>query len=138
MLLIERRTGGVRLTPAGADLLPHIRLVLVSVDRAKQEGEAHRGLAKGSVGLGIIPTATPPLLARLLRRSKELYPGIRIHVVEGVAATLAHRVRKGRLDLALVMLPLDLRELAVVELGTARLGLAISNHHPLVGRTSVP
>ncbi|HUZ89786.1 MAG TPA: LysR family transcriptional regulator [Candidatus Acidoferrales bacterium] len=134
--LIERHQSGARLTTAGSDLLPHARMVLMAVERTRQEGEAHRGLAKGRVGLGILPTATPLLLARLLRVSRERYPGIQIQVVEDQAATLCERLREGRLDLALVMLPFELGGLAVVELGLARLGLAVALHHPLASRAS--
>ncbi|HVB77141.1 MAG TPA: LysR family transcriptional regulator [Candidatus Nitrosotalea sp.] len=134
--LIERRQSGARLTTAGSDLLPHARQVLMAVERTREEGEAHRGLAKGRVALGILPTATPLLLARLLRECQERYPGIQIQVVEDDAATLGERLREGRLDLALVMLPFDLGGLAVVELGVAPLGLVVALHHPLAARSS--
>ena len=135
--LLERGPRGVRLTASGTDLLPHFRSVLIAVERVQQEAEAHRGLAKGRVEVGIIPTAVPLFLSQLLKAATSRFPGVQLAVTEDETARLTRGVSEGRLDLALVMLPADLERLVAIELGTVDLAVATASEHPLAQRASV-
>jgi len=134
LVLLERRPRGARPTRAGAALADHGRIILNSVTRARQDMDAYRGLSKGTVSIGILPTATPLLLASLLRRLRLLHPGLEVHVEESTVRELVDRVRLGELDLAVLFLPAATEDLTVVEIGQVELAVAIPPDHPLAHR----
>lgn len=100
--LLERTGRGVRLTPAAQNLVRHAEAVLERLERADAElAEARTGLA-GALRIGAFPTATraivPAALADLARR----HPGLEPMLSETDPAAVAHALRAGELDVALV------------------------------------
>jgi DNA-binding transcriptional LysR family regulator len=134
LVLLERRPRGAMPTPAGAALADHGRIILNSVARARQDMKAYRGLSKGAVSIGILPTATPLLLASLLRQLRVLHPGLEVHVEESTARELVDGVRLGELDLAVLFLPAATEDLTVVEIGHVELAVAVPADHRLANR----
>src|SRR5215470_15964016 len=67
MTLLERNNKGVvALTHVGQRLLPHVRALLAHAETIQQEARAARGLARGKLRLGSIPSISPRLLAGVL------------------------------------------------------------------------
>ncbi|MEU9027241.1 LysR substrate-binding domain-containing protein [Streptomyces sp. NPDC048383] len=100
--LLERTGRGVRLTPAAQNLVRHAEAVLERLERADAElADARTGLA-GALRIGAFPTATraivPAALADLARR----HPGLEPMLSETDPAAVAHALRAGELDVALV------------------------------------
>ncbi|MBT2454772.1 LysR family transcriptional regulator [Streptomyces sp. ISL-86] len=100
--LLERTGRRVRLTPAGQNLVGHAEAVLERLEQADAElAEARSGLS-GVLRVGSFPTATraivPAALADLARR----HPGLEPMVSETDPAAVAHALRAGDLDVALV------------------------------------
>jgi DNA-binding transcriptional LysR family regulator len=136
--LFHRTAGGVRLTEAGAVLLPHARAVLAGADRARDALTSLRGLTTGRLALGSVQS--PPVLARLLGRFRELHPGIELSVREAHTEPLVHALRGGELDVALIGLgrrqktPDTLQALVIA---TEPVAVVVHRDHPLARRTSV-
>ncbi|MBT2448734.1 LysR family transcriptional regulator [Streptomyces sp. ISL-43] len=100
--LLERTGRRVRLTPAGQNLVRHAEAVLELLEQADADlAEARSGLA-GALRIGSFPTATraivPAALAALARR----HPGLEPMVSETDPAAVAHALRAGDLDVALI------------------------------------
>ncbi|RSS83287.1 LysR family transcriptional regulator [Streptomyces sp. WAC06614] len=100
--LLERTGRRVRLTPAGQHLVGHAEAVLERLEQADADlAEARQGLA-GALRIGAFPTATraivPAALVTLARRHPRLEP----MVCETDPAAVAHALRAGDLDVALV------------------------------------
>ncbi len=100
--LLERTGRRVRLTPAGQNLVRHAEAVLERLEQAEADlAEARGGLA-GVLRIGAFPTAiraiVPAALAALARRHPRLEP----MVSETDPAAVAHALRAGDLDVALV------------------------------------
>ncbi|WP_432513551.1 LysR family transcriptional regulator, partial [Kineococcus sp. SYSU DK001] len=96
--LFDRTSRRVRLTPAGAALLPRARTVLAELDRMRTDVVAAGGAVAGRLRIGTIPTLPdlrlPDVLAGLRRR----HPGVRTTVsVLSSDVTLA-AVADGSLD----------------------------------------
>jgi DNA-binding transcriptional LysR family regulator len=137
LVLLERRPTGTVPTRAGAVLVDHAQIILNSVVRARQDMAAYHGLLKGTVGIGILPTAIPLLLASLLRRLRVLHPGLEVRVEEVTAPDLVDRVRLGDLDLAVLFLPAATGDLTVVEIGYVELAVAVPLDHSLAKRRKI-
>ncbi len=104
--LFSRARGNITLTPAGEALLPLAQRILADVDTARLEVQELAGLRRGRVRLGATPSLCGGLLADVLRRFHDSYPGIRLLVEEGGSRDLVRDLTRGDLDLALVIMPL--------------------------------
>jgi DNA-binding transcriptional LysR family regulator len=104
--LLSRARGNIALTPAGEALLPLAKRILADVDTARLEVRELAGLVRGRLRLGATPSLCAGLLADVLRKFHDAYPGIRLVVEEGGSRDLVRDLTRGLLDLALVILPL--------------------------------
>jgi DNA-binding transcriptional LysR family regulator len=137
VVLLERSRAGVRPTEAGEALVDHAQVVLNAVGRAERDMAAFRGLERGSVRLGVVHTALPLVLPRLLREAHARHPGLQLEVEEGATEPLATRLRQGHLDLAVFFVPVELEGLNAAEFARFRLSLLVSPTHRLAKRRQV-
>ncbi|MFE2855267.1 LysR substrate-binding domain-containing protein [Streptomyces lavendulae] len=100
--LLERTGRTVRLTPAAQNLVRHADAVLERLERADADlAEARGGLA-GALRIGAFPTATRAIVPAALVHLARRHPGLEPMVFETDPAAVAHALRAGDLDVALV------------------------------------
>ncbi|MFG2988065.1 LysR substrate-binding domain-containing protein [Streptomyces sp. NPDC048257] len=100
--LLERTGRRVRLTPAGQNLVRHAEAVLERLEQADADlAEARGGLA-GALRIGAFPTATRAIVPAALIDLARRHPGLEPMVSETDPAAVAHALRAGDLDVALV------------------------------------
>ncbi|MEL7127371.1 MAG: LysR substrate-binding domain-containing protein [Pseudomonadota bacterium] len=113
LALLERGPRSVRLTSFGEAFLTRARAILRDVDALSDLARAaHDGLT-GRLRLGVIPTIAPYLLPTVLPALSKARPGIDVHIRETVTPRLVHELLDGKLDAAIVALPLG--EPALIE-----------------------
>ncbi len=106
-VLFERGAREARLTGFGEEFAERVRGILRAVDelsdlaRASQDGLARR------LRIGVIPTIAPYLLPRIIGDLTRLHAGIDIHVRETLTPRLIQELTEGRLDMAVVALPVS-------------------------------
>nr|WP_212834361.1 LysR substrate-binding domain-containing protein [Catellatospora sp. TT07R-123] len=103
--LFTRSRGNITLTPAGEALLPRARRILADVETARLEVQELIGVRRGRLRLGATPSLCTSLVAPVLRRYQEGYPGVRLLLEEGGSQDLVGKLARGGLDLALIVLP---------------------------------
>ncbi|WP_128514209.1 hydrogen peroxide-inducible genes activator [Tabrizicola thermarum] len=111
--LVERGPRQIGLTALGADFALRARDVLRAVDELEALARASGGPLSGRLRLGVIPTVAPYLLPRVMRDLSGRFPGLDLRPREAVTPKLLRDLHEGRLDLALVALPVS--EPALVE-----------------------
>jgi LysR family hydrogen peroxide-inducible transcriptional activator len=114
--LIERGARQLRLTAFGEALLPRVRDILRSVDELGDMARAARGALAGRLRIGVIPTIAPYLLPAIIARLTEINPGLDLHLRETITPRLIRELLEGRLDTAIVALPVSEPALAEVDL----------------------
>lgn len=99
--LFERRSDGVRLTPAGLTLLRHARTILGSLAAAERD---LTGVAPQTepVRLGLFLSAGAALLPGVLTRLAATAPHITVTTREGTTPSLIRALRAGSIDLAVL------------------------------------
>ena len=107
MKLVERGRNGAMLTREGEELLPEIRSILERVERLEARGNAGQGPLSGRLRLGIIPTVAPYLVPELIPGARASYPGLNIELKELLTSGCIEDVRHGRLDCAIIALPVE-------------------------------
>lgn len=135
--LFHRGPRGVRLTEAGEALLPYARRALGEVERAGQVLGGLRELRGGRVAIGLTPSAVVSLLPELLERYRRQHPLVQIQVVEDMTDRLVDFLHDGRLDLALVSLPVEDDGLMVRSLFEERLAVVVGPDHRLAGTPAI-
>lgn len=105
--LLERTTRRVRLTAFGEDVLVRVRDILRSVDELGDMARAAQSGLTGRLRLGVIPTIAPYLLPALLREIKTTFPDMSLMVRETMTANLLSELHAGRIDTAIVALPVS-------------------------------
>ena len=105
--LFERQPRALRLTPHGDAFRERIRPILQSVDELGDWVSSTRGSGFERLRLGIIPTVAPYLLPNLISKLGQDNPSIDLHVRETVTPRLIDELSDGKLDAAIVALPLN-------------------------------
>jgi LysR family hydrogen peroxide-inducible transcriptional activator len=105
--LFERTRRSVVLTDLGRRLLPRIRSILDEIRSLEELAGQRRGILRGRLRLGIIPTIAPYLLPLLVPDLRETYPDLTIELREAVTSKLVEDLRLGDLDAIVAALPVE-------------------------------
>jgi LysR family hydrogen peroxide-inducible transcriptional activator len=105
--LFERTKREVALAPAGDLLKAHAERVLHEVESARHNVREMRGLVRGRVTLGVLPTIAPYFLPQRLRGFNAKFPAVEVIIHEDTTDQLATAVLAKEVDLAIVSLPVE-------------------------------
>ena len=139
-VLLDRSGGTVRVTEAGAAVLPYARAALAAVAAVRDTADALAGLTRGHLTVGIVGSISSPSLdvPGLLAGFHHDHPGIEITLTEAGSDALTGALRTGRLDVALIAvgptLPADLAAEVVVD---EPLVLAVGHGDALASRKTI-
>jgi LysR family hydrogen peroxide-inducible transcriptional activator len=106
-VLLERGARQVGLTKFGEGIARRVRDILRSVDELKDFARASRERLAGRLRIGMIPTIAPYLLPTVIGNLARLHPELDIHVRETLTQKLIQELAEGRLDTAIVALPVS-------------------------------
>jgi LysR family hydrogen peroxide-inducible transcriptional activator len=105
--LIDRSAREIRLSGLGEELILRAHGILRAVDELEDLARSSQGPLAGPLRLGIIPTVAPYLLPDLIKCLAVQYPDLDIRPRETVTQTLIRDLVDGRLDVAVVALPMS-------------------------------
>lgn len=105
--LFERGSRQVRLTAFGEEIAARVRAILQSVDELGDMARAAQHGPAGRLRLGVIPTIAPYLLPAIIGRLSHRYDGLELRVRETQTQKLLDELADGRLDAAILALPVS-------------------------------
>lgn len=105
--LIDRSAREIRLSGLGEELIIRAHDILLAVDELEDLARGSKGPLAGPLRLGIIPTVAPYLLPELIKYLGVHCPDLDIRPRETVTQTLIRDLVDGRLDVAVVALPMS-------------------------------
>lgn len=103
--LVERDHRQIRLTSLGEAFASRAHDILRAVDELADLARASSQSLAGDLRIGMIPTVAPYLLPAVIRRLGELFPAVDLRPREAVTQKLIEDLTSGRLDVAIVALP---------------------------------
>jgi LysR family hydrogen peroxide-inducible transcriptional activator len=115
-VLIERGARRVGLTQFGEQVAQRACDILRSIDELGDFARASRDLLVGRLRIGMIPTIAPYLLPTIIGNLTRMHPELDIHIRETVTPRLIQELAEGRLDTAIVALPVSEPSLTEVAL----------------------
>ncbi|MEW7986801.1 MAG: LysR family transcriptional regulator [Candidatus Thiodiazotropha sp.] len=129
--LLSRGRKGAELTEIGRLVEREARSLVNRFDHLREQVRAHQGLEGGTVRIGGGATAVSFVLPTAIARFRQEHPGVRFQLKEAGSIEVAGDVISGRLELGLVTLPVQARELQIWPLITDRIVLVAPREHPL-------
>lgn len=137
--LFTRTTRRVELTEAGQITLSRASRALSEVDALESELDELSGLVRGHLTVGGVLPAGGFDLPDLLLRFNKLHPNVELLLQEGTASSMAERLHRDELDVAIAMFEPDEvpAELAHRRLGEEALVVGMAPDDPLSSRQRV-
>jgi DNA-binding transcriptional LysR family regulator len=100
--LFDRSGRSVRLTDAGAAVLPLARAALSAVAEIGVLADELRGVLRGRVAVGMMTSCPPDVITGTLAQFHDKHPGVDITLIEAPSADLLAGLRDGAIDLAVI------------------------------------
>lgn len=135
--LVERAPRKVMLTETGQQIAARARDVLAGVEQITRIAQRSQDPEGGGLRLGIFPTLGPYLLPHVLGRIRERFPRLELLLTEEKSPELLQRLRKGRLDAAILALPIHDDAMHAEFLFEEPFLVAAPESHPLAQRRSL-
>lgn len=135
--LFERLGKKLYLTPAGAELLVHVRRVSQSVREAGEAMDAIRGLEVGRLTIAVVSTAKY-FAPRLLTMFRNAHPKIELRLSDANREQVLQHLRANLVDLAIMGQPPDDIETVAEPFAPHPHVIIAPPGHPLCSRRGVP
>lgn len=127
--LVDRSAG--RLTEEGAAVVDRARRIEAELESIRADVASMRHDVTGRVRVGIIGTTARWLVPRLLDEVARRHPNVAMEIVDATSTSLEPQLVNGRLDLAVVNLPLPSADLTTTPLFDEDLLLFVPAGSPL-------
>jgi LysR family hydrogen peroxide-inducible transcriptional activator len=105
--IFDRSKQPVIPTEAGRELIDQARKILSEAGVIGEIVQAKKGVLTGELRIGIIPTLAPYLLPLFIQGFTGKYPQIRLVVGEMTTESVVARLREGRIDVGILVTPLQ-------------------------------
>jgi len=136
--LFVRHPRRVELTEAGVIFRERAQRVLEDANDALEHVKMAARGESGHLSIGFAgSTVFHPAVARLLRRFREAYPGVKIRTEESNSVALLGKLADAQVDCAMVRLPLDCGEMKVTPLVQEKMIAVLPSGHALGRRRQI-
>ncbi|MGQ0802105.1 MAG: LysR substrate-binding domain-containing protein [Pseudomarimonas sp.] len=132
--LIERAPRRVMLTAVGQEIADRAKRIVAEVEQLKETARRTLDPEAGSMRLGLFPTLAPYLLPHVVPAIRKRFPRLELLLVEEKTDALLKLLREGRLDAAVLALPVHDGQLHIEPLFEEPFLLAVPHSHPLARR----
>jgi LysR family hydrogen peroxide-inducible transcriptional activator len=133
--LIDRATG--TLTAEGEVVVARARRVQGELEALTSDVASLHSEVAGSVRVGVIGTTARWLVPLLMQAMPERHPRVHVVIVDATTTSLVPQLETGRLDVAIVNLPVNDPDLVVEPLFEEDHVLVVPDGDPLAGQDSV-
>lgn len=122
--LVDRTNKSVTITDIGQQVVTQAGLCLGDLEGLVEIASCGGAPLSGPLKLGVIPTIAPFLLPDILPLLRERYAKLRLYLKEDLTKRIYSELMAGHLDLILIALPYELRNVEVMHLFKDRFRLA--------------
>lgn len=122
--LVDRTNRNVTITAVGREVAAQARLVLKDLETLTEIARGNRAPLSGKLQLGVIPTIAPFLLPKVLPTLRQCFPAMELYLREETTHRIYQKLMDGELDLILLALPYELRNIESMTLFHDRFRLA--------------
>lgn len=135
--LFTRGSRDISLTPAGEIFLTECRHTLAQAEQSVRLARKSALGAVGHVSIGHVRSAEFAVLPSVVTSFRAAFPDVQFEFVSLPSAEQIQLVRRGRLDIGFVWMPVESDELEVVPIKVESLMAVLSSDHALAAQDSV-
>ncbi|WP_419880661.1 LysR family transcriptional regulator [Peribacillus sp. B-H-3] len=135
--LLIRNRGGISLTADGEKILIHIKEMMNSYHKLKQDAAEISGLETGSIKIGSFSSVTSHWYPGMLKKFTDQYPSIKVNLMEGNQQEICSWIADGIIDFGFVNLP-PAGNFEVLNLKSEKLYLILPVTHNLTQTSEFP
>lgn len=135
--LFDRSKQPVIPTESGKEIISQARKILAEYEVIKNIVDAKKGIHAGELKVGIIPTLAPYLLPLFVQTFSQKYPKVKLIVHELTTEAIITRLKEGRLDVAILVTPLQEKGIKEYVLFYEKLVAYVSRKNSLYKKTYV-
>ena len=132
--LFNRNNRSVILSEAGEILFEHATTIIDSIEVAQVRIDSLKNLSEGELVISSSMTSACYMLPEVLKKFKDMYPGIKIILKNGLSDQAADMVVSKESDIGIVMLPIHNPKLETIPLVVREDVIITSIDHPLSKR----
>ncbi len=111
VMIFDRSTLPLKPTPAGETVINKARNILKEIKSLRDSVKIEKDTIEGEFRLGVIPTLAPYLLPRFLNEFLQKHPGTSFTVTELQTQEIVSQLKSNKLDLGILVSPLDDKEI---------------------------
>ncbi len=132
--ILERSNKSFLITEVGLKLIERARQILAYADEMKDIAKSAKDPYRGKLKLGIISTLAPYLLPHIIPKLSKMFPKLEFYLIEEKTEVLVRDLNQGKLDAAILALPVNDAEFLALPLFEEEFLLAVSKSHRLSQR----
>jgi LysR family transcriptional regulator, hydrogen peroxide-inducible genes activator len=137
VILFERSSADVRLTPIGQQVAAQAERVLDEASKLKEIVAQGKDPLVGSLRLGVIYTIAPYLLPRLIPALHARAPRMPMYLKEDFTVNLSEQLRRGDLDVIVVAEPFEQPGIVTLQVYDEPFCVALPAGHPFALQSTI-
>jgi len=114
--LVDRTNRSVAFTDIGCAITEQARLCINNIEALVNIAASSQEPLNGRLSLGVIPTIAPFLLPPILPEIRKRFPKLKLYLREDKTRVIHEQLLAGKLDLILVALPFDMKNVVKMPL----------------------
>ena len=135
--IFDRSQIPIRMTPIGEQLVAQARIALAEAQKILDLSNQENNQVAGSIAIGVIPTLSPYMLPLFIQTFSERYPETMITIEELQTHQIIEGLRNDRLDIGILVTPLNISNLVEHPLFYEPFLLYVSPQHPLANEKKI-
>ena len=108
VVIFDRNKKPVLPTEPGKEIILRARRILNETSQLKNLAKQEKGIVKGELKIGIIPTIAPYLLPMFLDKFIRTYPEVKLVINELTTSNITDHLKHDKLDAAILATPLNI------------------------------
>lgn len=135
--IFDRSSLPLKPTPTGEMVLQKARQIISEIKNLRELVTTQKDSMEGSFRLGVIPTLAPYLLPRFLNGFLENHPATSFTVMEMQTQEILNQLKTNRLDIAILVTPVDDKEIREIPIFYEPILLYTSEHMPYYNQDKI-
>ena len=135
--IFERNNKKVILTSIGKEILAKAKKIKLEINSINEIAQHSSGFLGSSVSLGIIPTISPYFLPLILPKVRKKFSNLKFKIEEGQSQILLDKVNEGDLDMVILALPYDTKDLTTFKFWEEDFFWVSSTQNKNTGKTEI-
>lgn len=129
--LFDRSGKFITLTDSGQAAVEQIRIIMQAVGDLYTTLDDVAHLKTGTIVIGLPPVISSVFFPRFVTKFQQLYPNIKFQIVEEGSKKVESLITNGRIDVGVVIAPVDEPNLEALPFLFEELALVVHKSHPL-------